>query len=131
MANIPAKVATRLKNEVPKFQKILKSASDRDVNEADTVVIITDMLDAVFGMDKYSEVTREFAIKGTYVDLAVKIEGKIEYLYRGQGHRSGPTGEPPPAGRRIRRERGRQVGGAHQWHQLGSASRHRVRASLK
>ena len=80
MANIPAKVVARLKDEVPKFQKILKSASDRDVNEADTVVIITDMLNDVFGMDKYSEVTREFTIKGTYVDLAVKIDGKIEYL---------------------------------------------------
>ena len=80
MANIPAKVVTRLKEEVPKFQKVLTSARDRDINEADTVVIITDMLNDVFGMDKYSEVTREFAIKGTYVDLAVKLDGKIEYL---------------------------------------------------
>lgn len=80
MANIPAKVVNRLREEVPKFQKILSSAHDRDINEADTVVIITDMLNDVFGMDKYSEVTREFAIKGTYVDLAVKLEDKIEYL---------------------------------------------------
>lgn len=80
MANLPAKVIERLKNEVPKFQKILEAAKFRDVNEADTVVIITDMLEQVFGMDKYSEVTREFAIKGTYVDLAVRIDGKIEYL---------------------------------------------------
>ena len=80
MATIPAKVLARLKAEVPKFQKILESAHDRDVNEADTVVIVTDMLEQVFGMDKYSEVTREYAIKSTFVDLAVKIDGKLEYL---------------------------------------------------
>lgn len=80
MATIPAKVVSRLKTEVPKFQKILQAAKDRDVNEADTVVIITDMLNDVFGMDKYTEVTREFAIKGTFVDLAIRFDGKVEYL---------------------------------------------------
>ena len=77
---IPAKVTQRLKEEVPRFQKILTEARSRDVNEADTVVIITDMLERVFGMDKYTEVTREHAIKGTFVDLAVKTDGKIQYL---------------------------------------------------
>ncbi len=77
---IPAKVAQRLKEQVPKFQKILMDARSRDVNEADTVVIVTDMLEQVFGMDKYTEVTREHAIKGTFVDLAVKTDGKIQYL---------------------------------------------------
>lgn len=80
MANIPVKVEARLKAEVPVFQKILDAARSRDVNEADTVVIITDMLERVFGMDKFLEVTREYAIKNTYVDLAIKIDGKIEYL---------------------------------------------------
>lgn len=80
MATIPAKVVDRLKTQVPRFQKILEVAQNRDVNEADTVVIITDILDEVFGMDKYSEVTREYAIKGTYVDLAIRIDNKIEYL---------------------------------------------------
>lgn len=80
MAKVPAKVVERLKKEVPRFQKIISAAQDRDVNEADTVVIITDMLEAVFGMDKYQDVTREFAIKGTFVDLAVKTGSKIDYL---------------------------------------------------
>ncbi len=80
MTSIPAVVEKRLKAEIPRFQKILEAARDRDVNEADTVIIITDMLEQIFGMDKYTEVTREYAIKGTFVDLAVKIDGKIEYL---------------------------------------------------
>ena len=65
MAKIPIKTAQRLKEQVPRFQKILSDARSRDINEADTVVIVTDMLEEVFGMNKYADVTREYAIKGT------------------------------------------------------------------
>ena len=80
MAKIPLVTEKRLKLEIPKFKRILKTARDKDINEADTVVIITDMLERVFGFDKYEDVTREFAIKGTFVDLAIKVEDKIDYL---------------------------------------------------
>ncbi len=80
MARIPAKIINRLKAEVPKFQKVLATCRDRDINEADTVAIIADILERVFGMDRYTDITREFAIKGTYVDLAVKTGNKIDYL---------------------------------------------------
>lgn len=80
MPTIPAIVEKRLKAEVSKFQKILSSALSRDVNEADTVVIITDMLEQVFGLDKYEDITREFSIQGTFVDLAVRTGGRIDYL---------------------------------------------------
>lgn len=59
MANISPTVVKRLSSSVPKFQKILKRAKENDINEADTVTIITDILEEVFGFDKYSEVTRE------------------------------------------------------------------------
>jgi hypothetical protein len=77
---IPKKVVDRFVKETGNFQKILESAKKRDVNESDTVTIITDMLSNVFGYDKYSEVTSEQAIHGTYCDLAVKIDGSIKYL---------------------------------------------------
>lgn len=80
MSNIPAVVSKRLIASVPKFKKILISAREKDVNESDTVTIITDMLDEIFGFDKYSEITREYAIQGTYCDLAIKTNKKIEYL---------------------------------------------------
>lgn len=80
MPKVPAKTLSRLKEEVPRYQRILVDARSRDINEADTVVIVMDMLERVFGMDKYTDITREYAIKGTYVDLAVKIEGRLEYL---------------------------------------------------
>jgi predicted type IV restriction endonuclease len=80
MVKIPKKVSERFSKELGKFQKVLKMARDRDVNESDTVTIITDMLAGVFGFDKYAEITSEQAIRGTYCDLAVKLDGKIKYL---------------------------------------------------
>jgi len=38
------------------------------------------MLGDIFGYDKYSEVTSEHAIKGTYCDLAIKIENTLQTL---------------------------------------------------
>lgn len=77
---IPKIVAERIIKETRKFQRILKKAKDRDVNESDTVTIVADMLADVFGFDKYAEITSEQAIRGTYCDLAIKLDGKIKYL---------------------------------------------------
>jgi hypothetical protein len=43
-------------------------------------MIVTDMLADIYGYDKYSEVTRELAIRGTYCDLATRIDGKFQML---------------------------------------------------
>ncbi|EMJ64478.1 MULTISPECIES: type I restriction enzyme HsdR N-terminal domain-containing protein [Leptospira] len=77
---IPIKVFERISAGLKKFQPILNSAKTRDVNESDTVVVITDMLSEVFGYDKYSEITTEHVIKKTFCDLAIKIDGKIKLL---------------------------------------------------
>lgn len=80
MASIPKKVAERLVTGIKRFQPILTAAKARDVGEADTVTIIKDMLSDLFGYDKYSELTSEFAIRGTYCDLATKIDGVLQTL---------------------------------------------------
>lgn len=80
MPNVPKKVADRLSKQLSVFQKILRDAKDRDVNESDTVTIIADMLADVFGFDKYTDVTSEQAIRSTYCDLAVKLDGAMKYL---------------------------------------------------
>src|SRR6188472_3550779 len=77
---IPSRVAERLATGLKRFQPILASAKSRDVNESDTSMIATDVLADVFGYDKYSEVTRELAIRGTYCDLATRIDGKFQML---------------------------------------------------
>lgn len=77
---VPKKVAERLVAGIKHYQPILSSAKSRDVGEADTVTIVKDMLADVFGYDKYSEVTSEFAIRGTFCDLATKIDGSLQTL---------------------------------------------------
>lgn len=79
-SSAPAKVAARISNALKRFQPILTLALARDINESDTVMIVTDMLGEVFGYDKYHEVTSEHQIRGTFCDLAVEIEGKLRLL---------------------------------------------------
>ncbi|HUW04685.1 MAG TPA: hypothetical protein VMW01_00350 [Williamwhitmania sp.] len=71
MATIPPKVQTRLTSGLKKYQSIVSNARAKDINESDTVVIITDILSDLFGYDKYSEITSEQAVKKTFCDLAL------------------------------------------------------------
>ncbi len=80
MASVPKKLTERLIAGVKRFQSILVAAKARDVGETDTVTIVKDMLADVFGYDKYAELTSEFAIRGTYCDLAIKLDGKLSTL---------------------------------------------------
>lgn len=80
MPNIPKKVTDRFSKQLSLFQKILREAKDRDLNESNTVTIVTDMLADVFGYDKYIDVTSEQAIRGTFCDVAIKIGGSIKFL---------------------------------------------------
>jgi hypothetical protein len=80
MATVPKKVAERLVAGIKRYQPILAAAKARDVGEADTVTIIKDMLADVFGYDKYSDVTSEHSIRGTFCDLAIKIDNQLQTL---------------------------------------------------
>mgnify|MGYP001570259465 FL=1 len=80
MAKLPKRAAERIAAGLKRFQSILSSAKARDVNESDTVVIVTDLLQEVFGYDKYAEITSEHMIRGTFCDLAVKLEGALAVL---------------------------------------------------
>lgn len=80
MASIPAKVATRISAGLKRFQPILDSARARDANESDTVILVMDLMHEILGYDKYSEITSEHAIRGTFCDLAIKIDGALALL---------------------------------------------------
>ncbi len=79
-AKIPKRVHDRLIVGLKKYQRIVGSLRERDISEADTVTVVKDMLTDIFGYDKYTELTSEQQIRGTFCDLAVKVEGKIYYL---------------------------------------------------
>lgn len=80
MASVPKKVADRLASGLKRYQPVLDAARARDINESDTSMIVSDMLADVFGFDKYSEVTRELCIRGTFCDLAVRVDQKLQFL---------------------------------------------------
>lgn len=77
MAQVPAKVVSRISEGLKRLQPVLESAKSRDVNESDTVTIVVDILSDIFGYNRYSEITREFVIRRTFCDLAVKVENKV------------------------------------------------------
>lgn len=80
MAAVSAKTKERLLSGVKKFQPIVRKAQAMDINESDTVTIVSDILSDVFGYDKYTEITSEFAIKKTFCDLAIKLDGVPKLL---------------------------------------------------
>ena len=78
--SIPAKVNNRILTGVKKYRPIIEKAKHLDVNESDTVTIVTDILCDIFGYDKYTEITSEYAVKKTFCDLAIKIDGEPRFL---------------------------------------------------
>ncbi|MBI3676189.1 MAG: type I restriction enzyme HsdR N-terminal domain-containing protein [Proteobacteria bacterium] len=80
MARIPARVCDRISQQVKKFQKTLVDATKRDVNESDTALIIAEMIAEIMGYKKLEEITSEYAVRGNYADLAVKVGNDVRFL---------------------------------------------------
>lgn len=80
MPPVPSKVSDRLTSGLKRFQPIVAQARARDLGESDTVTIVVDILAEVCGYEKYSEITSEYSIKGTFCDLATKIDGHLQSL---------------------------------------------------
>jgi hypothetical protein len=78
--SIPSKVSARLAAGLKKFQPILAASRTRDINESDTVVLVTDIMADVLGYEKYTEITSEHMIRSTFCDLAVHIDGNLAML---------------------------------------------------
>lgn len=80
MATIPAKIKNRFTDGLKRYKPILTRAEKHDLNESDTVTIVVDMLSDIFGYDKYTDITSEFAIKKTFCDLAIKLDDTVKML---------------------------------------------------
>ena len=73
---MPKKVADRMIAAIKSLRPAIEQQRSRDVSEADTVTLVKDILSGAFGYDKYTELTSEHAIRGTYCDIAVNVDGK-------------------------------------------------------
>jgi hypothetical protein len=80
--SISAKFTKSVLEGIKKYQSVINILKKKDANESDTVTVVTDMLQDIFGYDKYTEVTSEYAIRGTYCDLAIIAANtrKIRFL---------------------------------------------------
>src|SRR5690606_8774834 len=54
----------QIRSHVRKFAKPLRELVERDANEGDTRVLVTDMLCDALGYDKYEDLTTEYAVRG-------------------------------------------------------------------
>jgi predicted type IV restriction endonuclease len=82
---IPKRVAERIVSALKRLVPIIQQQQARDVSEADTVTLVKDVMAEVFGFDKYAELTSEHAIRGTFCDLAVRIDDKLVELVEVKG----------------------------------------------
>ncbi len=80
MASVPRKIATRISAWIKKISSNFGKREEKDIGESDTVKLIVSILEEIFGYDKFNEITSEQEIRGSYCDLAVKIDGKMAFL---------------------------------------------------
>lgn len=80
MLNVPKKISERISQRLKHLQSIIQGCKDRDVNESNTVTLVLDVLCDLLGYDKYSEITKEHQIRSTYCDLAIQLNGTVQYL---------------------------------------------------
>lgn len=77
---IPNRVRERIVTGLKRLAPVVSQQKSRDVSEADTVTVVKDVLSEVMGYDKYAELTSEHCIRGTYCDLAIKVDDKLLML---------------------------------------------------
>lgn len=77
---VPNRVRDRIQAGLRRLVPVIQQQKARDVSEADTVTLVKDTLADVFGYDKYAELTSEHSIRGTYCDLAVRLDEKLALL---------------------------------------------------
>jgi hypothetical protein len=68
----------RVKTTLPKVLKPIQGLVDRDAVEADTRMLVTDILCDVLGFDKYEDLTAEYQVKGDFADFGVRVDKQLK-----------------------------------------------------
>jgi hypothetical protein len=77
---IPVKVQARVAQGIKTLQSTISDARKKDVNEADTALIVRDIICDVLGYDKLEEVTAEHPIRNMFADFAVHVGNSVRFL---------------------------------------------------
>lgn len=64
----------QIKAAIKRFSKPLSEMVERDANEGDTKLLITDFLCDGLGYDKYSDLTTEYQVRGEFADYGLRID---------------------------------------------------------
>jgi hypothetical protein len=67
----------RLKAAIRRFSRPLSEMAERDANEGDTRLLVTDFLCDALGFDKYSDLTTEYQVRGEFADYGVRIDKEL------------------------------------------------------
>ncbi|MEO3862217.1 hypothetical protein [Acrocarpospora sp. B8E8] len=67
----------RVRAAIRRYSKPLADLVARDANEAETRLLITDLLCDGLGYDKYEELTMEYQVKGDFADYGIRIDKQL------------------------------------------------------
>lgn len=67
----------RIVSGLKKISKPIETLKERDAVEADTRLLITDILCDVLGFDKYQDLTAEYQVKGEFADYGIRIDQQL------------------------------------------------------
>jgi type I restriction and modification enzyme subunit R-like protein len=67
----------RVRASIRRFSKPLQDLVNRDANEGDTRLLVTDFLEHALGYDKYEELTTEYGVKGEFADYGIRIDKEL------------------------------------------------------
>ena len=69
-----------IRKPLKKFTHVLIEAREEGLNEADTILRLCRFFEDVLGYDGLRDISREAEMKGKYVDVCLKIDGRIRLL---------------------------------------------------
>lgn len=68
----------RIRTAIRRYSRPLTELRDRDANEGDTRLLVTDFLCDALGFDKYDNLTTEYRVKGEFADYGVRVDQQLE-----------------------------------------------------
>ncbi|MEY3290274.1 MAG: hypothetical protein RLY19_365, partial [Actinomycetota bacterium] len=67
----------RITNGIRRVSKPIEALKARDAVEADTRMLVTDVLCDLLGYDKYDDLTAEYQVKGEFADYGIRVDKQL------------------------------------------------------
>jgi predicted type IV restriction endonuclease len=67
----------RISDGLRKITRPIETLKERDAVEADTRLLVTDILCDLLGFDKYGDLTAEYQVKGEFADYGIRLDQQL------------------------------------------------------